>query len=192
MQHKGTVTLEADRLILRRFQADDAQQMFDNWASDSEVTKFLTWPTHKSVDVSKFVINDWLINYDKNDYYSWGIVIKDTNELVGSISVTNIKECAEGIEIGYCIGRKYWGKGITAEAGRAVVKFLFEEVKAIRVCAYHAPENPNSGKVMKKIGMTYEGTLRQSDICNQGIVDAVIYSILRSEYEAGLTSNINE
>lgn len=182
MQHKGTKSLQTNRLILRRFEESDAKAMFDNWASDSEVTKYLAWPTHRSIDVSKFVINDWISNYDKDNYYSWAIVSKDTNEAVGSIAVVRIDERVGSCEIGYCIGKNYWGQGITAEAGKAVVKFLFEEVKANRVCAYHAPENPNSGKVMKKIGMTYEGTLRQSDICNQGVVDAAVYSILKEEY----------
>ena len=63
MNHKGTVTLETERLILRRFTMDDADAMFQNWASDDEVTKYLTWPTHTDVSVSKTVINSWLELY---------------------------------------------------------------------------------------------------------------------------------
>lgn len=190
MEHKGTVTLETERLILRRFELGDANDMFSNWASDPEVTKYLAWPTHSSIEVSKFVINDWVSSYDKKEYYSWAIELKGERKVVGSITAVKVNDLTNAIEIGYCIGRNYWGNGITAEAGKAVVKFLFEEVKANRVCAYHAPENPNSGKVMKKIGMTYEGTLRQSDICNQGIVDSDVYSILKEEYQKKKENNL--
>ena len=182
MEHKGTVLLETKRLILRRFEITDAKDMFENWASDPEVTKYLTWPTHENIDVSRYVVNDWVSSYGNDNYYSWAIELKEDKKVVGTIAAVKVNDIVGAIEIGYCIGRNYWGKGITAEAGKAVTKFFFEEVKANRVCAYHAPENPNSGKVMKKIGMTYEGTLRQSDICNQGVVDAAVYSILKEEY----------
>lgn len=73
MNHKGTVKLETDRLILRRFVIEDADDMFINWANDDEVTKFLTWLTHTSVDVSKEILSDWIERYEKNDFYNWAI-----------------------------------------------------------------------------------------------------------------------
>jgi len=84
-------------------------------------------------------------------------------------------------EIGYCIGSKWWHRGYTSQAARAVTEFLIKEVKYNRVYARHAVQNPNSGAVMRKIGMTLEGTLRQSDKCNAGITDTCIYGILASE-----------
>ena len=77
MKHLGTQTLETERLILRRFTPEDAEAMFRNWASDSEVTKYLTWPAHASVDVSRDVLNSWIENYAKPDYYNWTIVLKE-------------------------------------------------------------------------------------------------------------------
>ena len=61
--HKGTQALQTPRLTLRPFVADDAKAMFTNWASDPEVTKFLTWPTHNSLEVSQWVCNDWVNHY---------------------------------------------------------------------------------------------------------------------------------
>ena len=182
--------LETTRTILRKVKEEDIEAIYHNWTSKDEVTKYLTWPTHSSIEVSKFVINDWVSSYDKKDYYTWAIELKGEKKVVGTIAAVKVNDLTNAIEIGYCIGRNYWGNGITAEAGKAVVKFLFEVVKANRVCAYHAPENPNSGKVMKKIGMTYEGTLRQSDICNQGIVDSDVYSILKEEYQKKKENNL--
>ena len=63
LHHKGTQQLETQRLILRKFTTDDAQAMYENWASDPEVTKFLTWPFHDSVGVTELVLNSWVDGY---------------------------------------------------------------------------------------------------------------------------------
>ena len=85
--------------------------------------------------------------------------------------------------IGYCIGRRWWNKGITSEAFSAVIKFLTEEVGVNRIESRHDTRNINSGKVMEKCGLKYEGTLRQSDINTQGICDAAWYSLLKEDYK---------
>ena len=85
------------------------------------------------------------------------------------------------MEIGYCLGRAWWRKGIVSEALSAVMDFFFVETDVQRICARHDPANPHSGQVMRKCGMTYEGTLRRADRNNQGICDVSWYSILREE-----------
>ena len=184
MNHCGTKQIETKRLILRRFRSDDFIAMYENWASDPEVTKFLTWPTHTTIDVSKWVLEDWVKSYEKEDYYQWAIILKENGDApIGSISIVGMKEKVGLVHIGYCIGRKWWHQGITSEALTALIGFCFEELGANRVEARHDPNNPNSGAVMKKCGMTFEGTLRQSDHNNQGICDASYYGVLRSEWE---------
>ena len=86
------------------------------------------------------------------------------------------------VEIGYCIGRRWWGKGIVTEAFRRIIPFFFEQVGVNRICAQHDPNNPGSGKVMVKSGLHYEGTLRQADYNNRGVADAAVYGILAEEY----------
>ena len=182
MKHQGTKTLETPRLILRRFQEGDGDFMYKNWASDPEVTKFLTWPTHPSVEVSRKIGASWVANYEKPDYYQWAIVPKELGEPIGSIAVVEPNEKAESMEVGYALSRKYWGQGIMTEAFTAVIRYLFEEVGILRVSSRHDPNNPASGKVMQKCGLNYEGALSQSDWNNQGICDAAHYSILRHEF----------
>ena len=183
MNHKGTILIETDRLILRRFVIEDADAMYGNWASEDEVSKFLSWPTHSNVGVTKALLSTWIANYEKPDFYNWAIELKEIGEVIGNISVVgNIDEKVAGVDLAYCIGTKWWGKEIIPEAGKAVIRYLFEEVGCNRIAAYHAKDNPKSGRVMQKLGMTYEGTLRQAEICNQGVVDAVWYSILKDEY----------
>jgi ribosomal-protein-alanine N-acetyltransferase len=183
LTHKGTRTIETPRLILRRAVREDAQPMFRNWASDPEVTKYLTWPAHGSVAISEMVIDSWLGEYEKDSYYQWMIVLKELGEPIGSISVVRQNEQIEEAEIGYCIGTRWWHQGIVSEALTAVIRYLFEEVGMNRVAARHDPNNPNSGRVMRKCGMIYEGTARSADRNNQGVCDAAHYAILRSDWK---------
>ncbi len=182
MKHRGTQKLETERLILRRFVCEDDSAMYKNWASDDEVTKYLTWSAHANIDASKVVLEDWINSYSNEKYYQWAIVLKENgDEPIGSISVVHMNEDVSMVEIGYCIGRSWWHQGITSEAMKAVIDFFFEEVGVNRIESRHDPRNPNSGKVMQKCGMKYEGTLRSSDRSNQGICDACYYGLLKSD-----------
>ncbi len=182
MKHCGTQKLETDRLILRRFVEEDAAAMYGNWASDSEVTKYLTWPAHSSKEVSEKIIKEWVNSYSANNYYQWAIVLKENgDEPIGSIAVINRNETVGMAHIGYCIGKPWWHRGITSEALKAVMDFLFDEVDVNRIETRHDPRNPYSGAVMKKCGMQYEGTLRSAAWNNQGVCDACYYSLLKSE-----------
>lgn len=182
MKHCGTKRLETDRLILRRFLYEDADAMYKNWASDNEVTKYLMWPTHTRLEISQNVTQDWVNSYSNESYYQWAIVLKDNgDEPIGCIGLVNVKEDISMVHIGYCIGRCWWHKGITSEALKGVMDYLFNVVEVNRIESRHDPRNPNSGKVMEKCGMKYEGTLRNSDWNNQGICDACYYALLKSE-----------
>ena len=183
MNHKGTARLETDRLILRRFVMEDAGDMYRNWASEDEVTKFLTWPAHAGIEVSREVLRNWTASYGKPDFYNWAVELKETGRVIGNLSVVRVREDTECAELGYCLGTRWWGQGIMPEAGKEVVRYLFEEAGFSRIAAAHAKDNPKSGRVMQKIGMSYEGTLRKAGVCNQGVIDEVWYSILKEEYE---------
>ena len=101
MKNSGTQRIETDRLILRRYVIEDADAMYKNWASDSEVTKFLTWQPHSSVEVSRSIIEDWLKEYSDEKYYHWAIVLKDNgNEPIGDISVVQMNEDISMVHIG--------------------------------------------------------------------------------------------
>ena len=182
MKHLGTVPLATERLVLRRYTPEDAAAMYHNWASDPEVTKYLTWTTHKALSESEAVMAQWVADYKRPDTYLWAIVPRDFGQPIGTISVVEMKESVEAMEIGYCIGRRWWRKGYVAEAMGAVMDFLFREVGVRRICAAHDVENPASGAVMRKCGLRPEGVLRQSDRDNRGIVDSAVYGILRQEY----------
>lgn len=184
MIHKGTKIIETERLLLRPFRMNDAVAMFTNFEGDPKVTEFLRWKTAVSIIETEKVLRDWVKNYENPDFYQWAIVLKELDEPIGSISVVDKNEKLDILQIGYCIGSKWWHQGYTSEAFSAIIPFFFEAVGANRIESQHDPNNPNSGLVMQKCGLKYEGTLRQADWSNKGIVDASIYALLRSEWLA--------
>lgn len=173
---KGTIKLETERLILRRFCLSDAQNMYNNWANDKEVTKYLTWLPHASVGVTEGVISDWMNNYDKPDFYQWAICLKDDNVPIGSIGAVSV--VGDKAEIGYCLGEKYWFQGYMKEAFKRVIEYLSDEEGFTEISAKHDTENVNSGKVMKKCGLELVGILPSSGKRGDGTVcDLALYKL---------------
>ena len=176
---KITRRFETERLILRRFELTDADDMFKNYCSNENVVKFLSWNKHESVDDTKsYLENVSLPRYDEN-VYRWAIVLKETNEVIGCIDVVNFDLRKKSVELGWVLGEKYWGKGLMPEAALVIRDYLFEE-GFVRLWAIHNIDNPKSGRVMLKIGMIHEGTLRKYVFNNQGcLVDVEIYAITK-------------
>lgn len=185
LNHKGTKELETERLVLRKFTEEDASDMYNNWASDPEVTKFLTWSAHKNIEVTKDLIYSWIEEYNNIDSYQWAIEMKENRKVIGSISLFNIDKYVENCEAGYCIGKAFWGQGIVTEVFSAIIKFCFDEINFKRVTARHEVGNYASGRVMEKCGLKYEGLFRKISKDGTGaLVDCKYYSILENEYRA--------
>lgn len=178
MKHQGTKKIETRRLILRQFTLNDAEPMYRNWASDGEVTRYLTWTPHESVEETKSLLKEWIDDYKKPEKYEWCIELKEIGEPIGRIGVVGIREKIGAMEIGYCISEAYWHQGITSEAFEAVIAYLTKEVGARRIESRHDTRNPYSGKVMEKCGLKYEGTKIQGDWNNSGICDCAFYGMV--------------
>ncbi len=182
LTHKGTQTLHTQRLTLRRFTPDDAQVMFDTWANDERVTRFLTWCPHKSPQATRELLEDWCAAYENPNTYNWAIEFD--GKLIGNISIVQIKESLESVELGYCMGYDYWNKGLMSEATKEVLDFLFTEVGVHRIDLRHAVKNPASGKVAQKCGFIFEGTQRECFKTFSGeFLDISYYGMLRSDWE---------
>jgi len=155
LNHKGTVTIETIRLNLRRFRPDDADDMFRNWASDPEVCKYLSWGPYTDPGPCYSRVISWVKSYAYKNSYVWAIELKGANTVIGSISVEISSDLVRACEVGYCIGRPYWNRGIMTEALRAVMHFLFYEVGYRMIIAKHDVLNTASGRVMQKVGMEF-------------------------------------
>lgn len=176
--HNGTQTIETQRLILRRFCENDVEDAFENWSNDPEVTRHLTWKPNKNAEETREIVTQWIENYKKPDYYLWAITLKDDGKAIGSIEIRNSEHDRCG-EIGYCLSRRFWSKGIMTEALKAVIDFGFS-VGYERIQATHHTENPASGRVMQKAGMVHEGTLRKFGLRNDGtLADCEMYAIIK-------------
>ena len=182
MNHIGTQYIETERLVLRRFELSDAQAMFDNWASNDEVTKYLTWPSYTDVSAVEQKLEQWVSRYTDADRYHWAIILKENGpQPIGSIGACHWHEDGAVPEIGYCMGKRWWHKGIMTEALGAVIDFLFHQVGVQRIIARHDVNNPHSGGVMRKCGMKFEGIREKSDRNNQGVCDMACYAIEASD-----------
>ena len=159
MKHQGTKLLKTSRLLLRKFSLNDCDNFYNNWASDDRVTRYVTWPTHTDISITKTLVEQWIKNYNDNTYYQWIIDLKDIKQAIGSISVVRIDEEKSEIELGYCIGYDFWNKGYTTEAFQKVIEYLFNEVQVEKIIARHDSRNIGSGRVMEKCGMKFIGTM---------------------------------
>ncbi|MBQ6066153.1 MAG: GNAT family N-acetyltransferase [Clostridia bacterium] len=181
LTHKGTQTITTERLTLRRFTVDDAQEMYDNWANDPRVTKFLSWEPHASPEATAALLKDWVAAYENANCYNW--VMEYKKHCIGTISVVRISDRNESAELGYDLGFDYWNMGFMTETVKAVIAFLFDEVGCHRIVIRHAVKNPASGKVAQKCGLTHEGTQHEAFKDRDGeFLDLAEYAILRDEW----------
>lgn len=177
----NTKTLETDRLILRKYRIEDAEGMFNNWATDSNTTKYLSWEPHESIDVTRNYISKNISQY-ANGLYNWVVELKDTHEVIGSISEVGRSTRNKTITLGYCYGSKFWNNGYASETLRRVIEYLLSEQDFYMVEANHRSSNPASGRVMQKAGMKYDATLRKRMLETDGDrADKVCYSITKDE-----------
>ena len=173
--------LETERLLLRKMRLDDARAMFA-YASDPEVTRYVLFETHRSIEDSEAFLRLAVEGYERGDFGGWGVVLKDSGAFVGTCGVDYgyAPEHARA-ELGYVLSREHWGKGLIPEAVRAVIRFGFGRMELNRIQARCMAENTASARVMEKAGMTYEGTLREYQLIKGAYRDMKFYSILRRE-----------
>lgn len=162
--------METNRLILRKFNIDDAVDMYNNWACDERVTKYLSWNPYTNIDDIRNFIQ---LKIDQNDY-TFVIEYKETKKAIGTISLMHINSDYSSCEVGYVLGYDYWNQGIMTEALFEVLKFVFSK-SFKKVYACHYIENTASGKVMQKCGMRKLG-IKEED------KNLIYYEITNEEF----------
>ena len=191
MTHKGTITLETERLVLRRFAPSDLEPMFRNVWSNYDVWKWTNYEPMNSIDdvlyLNKIFTDKWFAKYDNLDYYNWAIQLKSAGDVIGRVRggwLNKMDERIGQIELAYELGARWWKQGLMTEAARRVIDFFLTEIGYNRIYSGHASENPASGRDMQKCGMVYEGTLRQGCIQHGRLFDEVKYAILAQDYHS--------
>jgi [ribosomal protein S5]-alanine N-acetyltransferase len=173
--------LRSARLILRAFKLNDAS-VVQRLAGDFAIADTTSTIPHPYPDGAA---EDWISTHESvwmmDRAFHWAIVTLAASTCIGAVSLSHIDRDDNHAEIGYWIGKPYWGKGYCTEAARRVVEFAFEEMNLNRIYAYHFTRNPASGRVMQKIGMRQEGLLQQHTKRWDKYEDLALYAILKSE-----------
>lgn len=174
-------TIYTDRLILREMRRSDAKDMYE-YSCNPETSKYLLWDVHKSPDFTKEFIDYVISKYKSGEYSDWALVYKENSKMIGTTGFTRIDEENRVAEIGYVLNPDYWGMGLATEAAAAAIKFAFETLNMHRVEAKFMFGNDASLKVMKKLGMKFEGYQRDLMFVKGKYRTIGTASILKSEY----------
>ena len=173
---------KTERLIIRRFSADDANDVYF-CCNDFEVAKTtlgLLWPyTYE-------IASKWVSTRNEKEEekvaYEYAICFKENpNKVIGCIALTDINPRAKRAEMGYWVGRKYWNQGIATEAAKGMIEFGFKKLGLHSIIARYFEINPASGRVMKKCGMTYVGTIRDHEYRFDKYYNVGYYEMLKTD-----------
>jgi ribosomal-protein-alanine N-acetyltransferase len=154
-------SLSTDKLFLRVPSLEDARAIFEGWAQDLEVVRYLTWRPHQSIDETEIFIRSCLLAWENQARFPYVITLKTNGEVIGMIDLPiRIPKMA----VGYVLARAHWGNGYMPEATQAVIEWAFQKPSIYRVYATTDVENIASQRVLEKVGMQREGLLRKYTI----------------------------
>lgn len=160
----------------------DDDQAIHSYGKDERVAHGASFPQHKDIEDARTFIQTVLQHYEKNEPSSYGVILRKENTLIGGIGLPIHDPTNNKAEIGYALAPWHWNNGYTTEAARMLIDYLFKSTEIERIEARCKTFNTASARVMEKVGMTYEGTLRSHTFYNNTYYDMKFYSILRSEW----------
>lgn len=171
-------TIKTERVTLREFEISDAEEVYNNWGKDPEVSKYMLWKAYQSMDDAIKSIEYYIECYKKDDAFKQYAIIYD-GHVVGSINIVTSKRHCTG-EIAYCLSKKYWRKGIMSEAIRLLTDYYFNNYNLVRISAEAIEPNIASRKLLEKCGFELEGVLKKKYFCKTNRhEDAYVYAIIK-------------
>jgi ribosomal-protein-alanine N-acetyltransferase len=175
--------LETARLLLRPLTPDDAGSIFAH-ASNPNVTRYTLWDHHRTLDDTLRFLSEYVpMRTAEGVPDPLGICLKEEpGRVVGCLGCFWNTKANHCLEFGYWIGEPFWGRGLVAEAARALIDYAFRTYPVERMQAHYMAGNAPSGRVLLKLGLTHEGTLRSALFHRGRFRDVHIYSLLRDEW----------
>jgi [ribosomal protein S5]-alanine N-acetyltransferase len=172
--------LKSKRLILIQSDVSHASDLFSFW-TDPEVSKFMNMESLSTQDevIDMIEFTNQLAALNQSIRYT--VFLKESNQIIGSCGFNYIDFGNERAEIGYDLGKEYWGKGFAFEAASALMNYWFHELGLNRLEARVVPENLRSIRLLNNLGFHFEGILRQSEKSNGGFIDVMVYSRLKTD-----------
>ncbi|SJK83783.1 GNAT family N-acetyltransferase [Halomonas elongata] len=179
--------IETERLTLRPLVVDDSESLMGIF-SDPEVMRYWNTAPWAKIQDSLDFINESKESRKRQESLVLGVYLKSTGELVGKCLLFSYDKESKRAEIGFGIGRSFWGKGYIGEAGEALIQYGFGSLRLRRIEAEIDPENQSSAKVLEKLGFSQEGLLRQRWEVNGIVSDSALYGRLVSDCSPKQTS----
>ena len=178
---KGLPNLETHHFSLRKINEEDIPAIFD-YGSNPNVSKQVSWETHQTTADTSVFVEMILEGYEQGTKALWGMELKSTGKLVGTIDFVTIQERHRKAEIGYVLSEDCWGKGYMTEAASRIIAYGFEELQLERIQARCFVENEGSSRVMEKVGMSFEGTMRNAMFAKGKFQNLNMYAIVFEDY----------
>ena len=180
--------METERLLLRQLQLGDVYEYYERLFGDGEVAQYMLFDPHQTIMESLEDVQQKLKRYEKENFYCWGVELKEEGGLMGLVELLRFDEQANTCSFSCMLGCNYWNQGYGTEVLKAVFRFAFEELEVERIVADHMTANVASGKAMEKAGMKHIGT-EAGKYEKLGVLqDAELYEI-RNDRKQGLTAN---
>jgi len=176
--------IETERLKLRKLTMRDASDVFE-YASVPEVAEHVTWNYHRNIADSIHFLRIITQQYEDGTPAPWGIVLKESKKLVGTIGFHLLSPANHFAEIGYALSKEHWNKGYMTEALRAILDFGFTRMPLNRIEATCKINNTASEKVMLKCRMSFEGILKERLFAKDAFHDLKLYAIVKNIFNAG-------
>jgi len=176
-----TIELETDRFTLRKIQSGDIEILHSYW-SDDIVTEYMN-TSFKTLEESQEMVELFNSLSETKEAMRWVIVDKHNGDVLGSCGYHNVKAEHRRAEVGYELGRNYWGKGIMQEVMRVVLQHCFETIGFNRIEAFVAVGNDRSMLTLKKLGFKSEGILREYEFVQKNFQDQVVLALLRKDWD---------
>jgi RimJ/RimL family protein N-acetyltransferase/putative methionine-R-sulfoxide reductase with GAF domain len=177
-------SFETARMILRKFNQADLQDVF-NYCKNPNVARYVTWMAHQTLSDSQNFIDYAIDSYAKGNIDPMAIVLKDDpkKKVIGSIGIMSTSPKNRTYELAYAISEENWGKGLAVEASKPLINYVFKKFAIERLQCRCDILNPQSSRVMEKLGMNYEGTLKASMYLKGKTRDIHMYSIIKSDFK---------
>ena len=155
--------LKTERLILRRWRENDAESLYE-YAKDSDVGPIAGWPPHQNIDESREIIKNVLCGLE-----CYAVCLKSDNRAIGSIELrlnrhTDMTDRDDECELGYWIGKPFWGQGLIPEATNEMLRHAFEDIEMNKVWCGYYDGNEKSKRVQEKCGFHYQWTVESVDV----------------------------
>lgn len=181
--HFTPATIDTKRLTLRWFAPSDAQALFAIF-SDPAVVRYWSSPEWEDISHAQAMIEETLVSYSSGEGVRLAVILKETGELVGQINLHHMFHSNRRCEVGYALARAHWGKGYVTEALEAALGYAFDTLKLNRIEADIDPRNEVSEKVLKRMGFSDEGFMRERWIVKGEVCDTRFFGLIKSDWDA--------